>query len=168
MTLLQYRLSCIDQYVQAGFALFPTKNKIPLIKGWQLLQPSTSVSHDYLGIAYGVVLTATDVVIDFDPRRGENQLTDFIKALQLETPINTFIVRTASGGLHIYFKKPKDMRIPKRLNMYNAIDLQSAGRYVIGAGSTVNNTTYRIVRQSPSQIAELSSINVRNPVPNVS
>jgi hypothetical protein len=147
MNLLDYRLNCIEQYLIAGYALFPVSQlKIPLIEEWPALKPNTLINPHSLGVAYGVVLTATDCVIDFDPRRGNQQLTQLIQLLKLDTPIKTFTVRTVSGGIHMYFKKPKNAKYIQRSKEFDAIEVKSKGRFVVGAGSCIDGKVYRITK----------------------
>ena len=153
----QYRNQCIDNYLINGHALFPiSQNKVPLIKQWNRLQPDLLQPIDLLHPAYGVILTATDCVIDFDPRRGQEQLTKLIKLLQLEIPINTFIVRTMGGGIHMYFKKSPTLKVPSsHLKQFNAIEIKTHGRFVVGAGSTINGKTYKVIRGSLNALLTL-------------
>lgn len=140
-------------YVAAGFALFGcSENKTPLKKGWRdtpwNLRP-------ILPKVFGVVIPQDMVVLDWDVRRDDienNQLQKLKRLLDLPTPIPTLIVRTLGGGLHLYFRKPEEIKVKHSIEGFNAIDVQAHGRYVIGAGSVINGKQYRIVRGSIDHI----------------
>lgn len=166
----EYSDYCINEYIAAGFYLFPCDmEKRPLYKGWQdVPYEPLLTSQDLLvvGGCYGIALKSDDLVLDVDPRRykdGINQLQEFCKLLDLKDLGKTFTVRTARGGFHIYFKKPVDFPI-RRMYMpqFNAIEIKSKGRYVIGAGSVWQARDwdkakpYTIMCGKPSEIMELS------------
>jgi len=159
-TFKQYRQKCIERYTDAGFSLFPcTQNKTPLKFGWQQTVWEPALEPESLGLAYGVLLTATDLVLDIDPRRyidNENQLTKFAELLQFDNPPKTFIVSTANGGVHIYFKKPAEVLIKCRtVPGFDAIEPKSKGRYVIGAGSIINGKPYKVKQGDPCKLINL-------------
>lgn len=138
----EFRRDCIKKYLAAGYALFPCNpDKTPRRRGWQHTPFNPALDPDSLGDAYGVVLTDADVVLDVDPRRykdGENQLVSLWQQLNLPKA-DTFIVRTAGGGFHIYFKKQPHVRVHRVVPGFPAIEVKSKGQYVIGAGSMLSN-----------------------------
>jgi len=96
------------------------------------------------GLNIGVRLRATDLVVDVDPR-------NFPEGQTLDTPGNPLrrlcsdhgidlkaspVVRTGSGGVHVYLSKPKEpTRVRKGLSDYPGIDFLSVGRFVVAPGS---------------------------------
>jgi len=151
MNQVKYRTSCIAEYLNAGFTLFPCyQDKTPAKKAWNKL---TFDSNFALGqyVAFGVQLGALDMVLDYDPRRDDiylGQLKEFIKLLGYTTPLKTLIVTTARKGLHVYLKRqPTETKLPSYIPNFPAIELKKQGQYVIGAGSVINGVQYRIVRK---------------------
>jgi hypothetical protein len=149
--IVKYRNDCISEYLASGYILFPcSQNKIPLIKGWNKL---TATPANFVNgcEAFGVLLRAPDMVLDYDPRRDPiylSQLKKFLKLLGYQSPIKTLIVKTARNGLHIYLKRNKCNIIPPNyVPHFPAIEVKRQGHYVIGAGSVINGIQYKIIRQ---------------------
>jgi hypothetical protein len=151
-TEVKYRTSCIAEYLEAGFTLFPCyQDKTPAKKGWNKLtfDPNFALGQY---VAFGVVLGASDVVLDWDLRRDDiqaSQLKEFIKLLGYTTPLKTLIVKTAGGGRHIYLKKSPSQELVygKFAANYPAIEIKKKGHFVIGAGSVINGVQYRVIRR---------------------
>jgi hypothetical protein len=160
---LKYRNECIAAYLNAGYTLFKCAHKdittfdnrtirakAALVKGWNKLSFNPDFALDP-PIAFGVKLDTTDIVLDYDPRRDTvrmGQLKEFLKLLGYQSPLKTLIVRTVSGGLHIYLKKSPEQEIVygKFCTNYPAIEVKKIGNYVIGAGSIINGFQYKIIR----------------------
>lgn len=153
----------VHAYIAAGFRLFPCNHpdnpKAPSRKHWRQTPYDALLEPETLQPIYGLNLQPTDLVIDVDPRRftaGENQLKMLWEKLMLP-PAETFIVSTVSGGAHIYFKKPADFPVRRRLDSlgFPAIEIKSAGQYVCGAGSVMpGGKIYSIERGSPKTIVD--------------
>ncbi len=150
----------MQDYKDAEFALFKMlggeKGSPP--KRWQLTTPGADVDGAQ---AVGVNLNSDDLVLDVDPRRyaeGENQLEQLWNKLQLPKPLDTYIVGTPSGGLHIYFKRPVSPQEVKRVHAtvpgYPAIECKSKGRYILAAGSRTTRGVYTVKRGSPKRILQ--------------
>lgn len=115
--------------------------KIPAGK-W-LRSPSLDLveaaAHMTLGKNIGVRLTDADLVLDIDPRHGGDESLSRL-AGTLGVDFNAWpIVRTGSGGQHIYMHKPANTRISGKLRGYPGIDLKTAGGFVVAAGSVHPN-----------------------------
>ncbi|MFI5703650.1 bifunctional DNA primase/polymerase [Streptomyces xanthochromogenes] len=62
-------------------------------------------------------------------------------------PTDTYTVRTASGGLHLYFEAPAGMRLRNTAGSLGwKVDTRAHGGYVVGAGSVVDRRAYTVVR----------------------
>lgn len=164
MSLVQtHRHEYIIRYADAGYCLTPLQGKLPKY-GWREteyeLEPNLK---NYPG-NFGVVLQSDDLVLDIDPRHfkdNENAFRQLKAELKLpDLGKNTFAVTTGSGGLHIYFKKPKDFPVRKHLKEYPGIDFLSEGHQVVGAGSIHPNTgnQYAIKRLSPDTVTQAPQI----------
>lgn len=149
---INYRNSCIAEYREAGYFLFPCgQKKKPFYKYWNIISDN-DICWIKPFVAFGVRLDATDVVLDYDPRRDDihmGQLKSFLKLIGYESPLKTLIVKTARDGLHIYLKKAAKQVIAAAFYVpdYPAIEVKKAGQYVIGAGSTINGIQYKIIRR---------------------
>lgn len=135
-------------YADAGFSVFPLvpRSKIPAVKEWQ--KTPYRFSDDVPAVlegreAFGVVLTARDLVIDVDPRNfkpGDKPHVRLFKDAGIDPKGLAVIARTGSGGLHLYFRLPQGVQVRKKVTNYPGIDFLSAGAYVVGVGSTHADT----------------------------
>jgi len=163
-------------------------NIIPLIKNeknpavqWKLYQEKIfsfdSLTNYYNENNYGAICGSISdnlVVIDFDlPRKWKDQGNLLTKEEIYELykkivnsipdfPINTLIIKTASGGLHFYFKldsmepylkleQTNQLTCNFKLERINvdSIDVQGEGKYVVIPPSSINNNYYEIYNQAP-------------------
>lgn len=83
----------------------------------------------------GIRLTASQLVIDVDPRhdgeRGLRKLKKFLGDDLSDFPT----VITGSGGLHIFMAKPDDMPVLDSVEQFPGVEFKSAGRQVVAVGS---------------------------------
>ncbi len=121
------RPNCRDQgkhpRTTHGFKDATTDPKV--IRDWWTRWPDANI-----GIATGEGL----VVIDVDPRNGGDQSLAELEAEFGELP-RSWHVSTGGGGRHIYLSIPAGIRIKKRQNWRNGIDIQGVGAYVIAPPS---------------------------------
>lgn len=150
----------IADYLKVGTVLLPLNGKVPVQKDWTKIEyDGTQKPGDFPG-NYGVRLEEDDLVIDYDPR---NDRTEGKKAFQnlvdyVGEAFMTYTVRTGSGGLHVYLKKPKEFHtreiLPKEdYPQFTGLEFKTIGRQVVGPGSIHPDTKelYRIVWSSPSE-----------------
>lgn len=116
--------------------------KHPKIKGWSQMRAQTPDQIEALFNAnvfkesYGIVLDDETLVVDFDPRNNENALEELNAMLGMDIKAEcNFIVKSGSGGLHLYFKKPAAFKTVKVLKEIAGIDFLSKGSFVVGCGS---------------------------------
>jgi len=65
-------------------------------------------------------------------------------------PVNTWTVRTSSGGWHFYYQQPANTSLGNTAGrLGTGIDTRGTGGYVLGAGSLINNTPYTVVHRAP-------------------
>ncbi len=150
-------------YADKGWPMFPVTpgGKLPLIarargghgyldatidrsriEEWWRAYPEANI-----GIATG--RASKLLVIDVDPR---NCVTWLASLHQLELP-ETYTVRTASGGWHLYFEFSGDRRIGSGANLLPGIDWRGNGGYVVAAGSRVNGKSYEVAKHLPIALA---------------
>ena len=96
-----------------------------------------------VGIATG--RRAGLLVIDVDPNNAPGWL-DSLQSLKLP---RTFVVRTWSGGWHLYFAYDFTRRITLGAKLLPGIDWRGQGGYVVAPGSVVNGRLYEIARNAP-------------------
>ncbi len=115
-----------------------------------------------LGIATG---PSRLVVIDLDvpkhddtpPRGTPEGVVDGADMLALlaeqhgqQFPTQTYTVRTASGGTHLYFTAPAGTPLRNTAAKLGwKIDTRAGGGYVVGAGSTIERERYTVVHDAP-------------------
>lgn len=154
--------ACISAYKDAGFHLFPCEGplaatekewKKPVNYGWQ----DENMPSNLLPDVYGVPLSEEVMILDYDPKREDkpgNSLSLLWQELSLPYA-DTFIVRTGSGGVHVYLTKPPGVYVRGRVPGYDAIDIKTGGGYVIGAGSAhFSGSSYTVERGIPSRLME--------------
>lgn len=95
---------------------------------------------------------ATDdmIVVDIDMKKGKDGLASY---LALDLPLDTFMVRTPTGGLHAYLAGPS-----KRLSagkIGDGLDIRSAHGYVVAPGSITPEGTYVLDNDAPMAQAPL-------------
>lgn len=131
-----------------GFRVFPLipNGKKPLRKGWQqwatsdinFLLDEWPVGECNVGIATGHDF----FVLDVDPKRGGISALESLEAANGKFPA-TYRVRTASGGLHLYFRIPPGIFMGNSVDLVApGIDVRGVGGLVVGAGSKVNGGYY--------------------------
>lgn len=89
----------------------------------------------------GVRLRSDELVVDIDPRHKDAQgrsAQEIVEEMELELGINLMeapCVRTGSGGLHLYFKKPSDQRVRNCVELFGGcVEFKSHGRQVLAPG----------------------------------
>ena len=126
-------------YAKKGFKIFPLK---PNTKGEQVLESwkyesTTNLNQiDYWwnknpNYNIGLVTGNGLLVIDIDVKNGKDGLQS-IKKHGKGLP-TTAIIKTPSGGYHLYYHVNKT--ISNRVNLYDGIDIRGDGGYVLGIGS---------------------------------
>ncbi|MEM1040398.1 MAG: VapE domain-containing protein [Pseudomonadota bacterium] len=135
---LQRNAASLKPYLSTGYDLMAVVGKSPARKNWRNRQPFSADEafqcfEDRNNV--GVRLRSSDVVVDVDPRNFPKN-DDAFARLQagFALPLDA-VVQTGNGGLHVYLKKPSDMKISKKLSEFPGIDFLSAGNMVVGAGS---------------------------------
>jgi hypothetical protein len=76
-------------------------------------------------------------------RDGGDVLAMLCEALDQPLPVDTYTVRTGSGGTHLYFTAPAGVAMRNTAGRLGwLIDTRAAGGYVVACGSTVAGRTY--------------------------
>lgn len=146
----------VPEYHGHGFIVIPLKEKAPILKEWNLIsKPLTRLDlfkGNNIGILTGSVSGIT--VLDIDIKNNGLKVWKAISSAypSIETPM----VRTASGGLHIYFrynKKLKSFSKYKLRGEYVGWDLLNNNRQAVAPPSvnTKLKKKYRWIT-SPSTV----------------
>lgn len=108
--------------------------------------PVTDAELDY---NIGIALEQDVLVFDEDTRDGKQgaKSRELLEAVYEELP-PTRTVKSASGGIHRYFKTSIPVSNSASKVGQN-IDIKSEGGYVVGPGSTIDGNAYEIIDASP-------------------
>jgi hypothetical protein len=123
---------------------FPVENngKRPLIKKWQEIKES--VQH-LEGQNYGIKCS-NHTVVDLDVKGEVNGVKIF---QELFGNIDTYTVKTPSGGYHLYFALEPEFKNWRNINK-SSVDIRSGpDGYVVGPGSKINGKSYVIEKDIP-------------------
>lgn len=105
-----------------------------------------------LGVPTGKVNNILVVDLDFYPKKGETfdfEKTQFYKIFGKNyiEDFDTFTVKSASGGLHLYFKY--DENVDKTTsNGEEQVDTRGNGGYIVSPNSIINGNKYEIIKDT--------------------
>ena len=155
----------VEKYRSEGFNVIPCKegDKIPLIS-WKKYQDKKYdekiPSNANIAVVCGKI-SENLVVVDID--KSDLGLVNEIYPNALK---ETRVIKTGSGGYHLYFHVSKLPKKPLRLNKDNGdhIDVQVNGTYVIAPPSIhPNGSPYKII----SETDKIKTIDFQNVVVNL-
>lgn len=140
-----------------GFRVFPLipGDKKPAVSRFPIVATSDEIQirswwNDKPDCNIGIS-TSGFVVVDVDTKKGRHAFDNFKNMGGDE--LNTFTVRTATGGLHCYYRGPNSKLA---VNVVPAIDIRSHGGFVVGPGSVTSsanegcvNGEYAVVCNAP-------------------
>jgi len=157
--ILTSKENIISDYINSGATLLALNGKIPVLKEWSKTEYNPNASAVDYPNNYGYLLQEDDLIIDYDPR---NDRTEGKQAYQnlvnyVGEAFDTYTVRTGSGGLHVYLKKPKGFLVTEILPkeeypQFSGLEFKSIGRQVVCPGSIHPETKqeYTIEWKKPS------------------
>ncbi len=125
--------------------------KIPRDSEWQIKTYRAAMIKEWIkaGGNIGVRLRAGELVIDVDPKHDDAKgrtAEELVDELELELGISfegAPVVKTGSGGWHIYLKKDSEYRIRNNIKLFGgAIEFKSFGRQVLAPGCRHPNGDY--------------------------
>lgn len=111
------------------------------IRAWWERNPEAN-----LGLAPG----ADVLVLDVDTKHGSDG-HDTLTGLEFvhgELP-PTRTTETPSGGWHLYFKKPPELRVKNRVNVRPGLDVRTLGGYLVAPPSVIDGKPYRWLNDAP-------------------
>lgn len=132
-----------------GFRVFPLKpgEKVPLFGlKWKDAATTDPVVigrwWDQIPTANIGVACGPYTVLDLDTKPGKNGIQE---AELLDADFDTLTVRTASGGLHLYYAA-EGLGNRVRLAGTTGVDVRGQDGYVVGPGSVVKGGRYELIR----------------------
>lgn len=114
-----------DQYSELGI-LIPLKedSKIPNITNWTKVNDVEETF--FKSNRVGIVPKDGYFVVDVDIKNGKNGVESLDQFLDLSLD-STLCQQTPSGGYHLVFKLPKDIKLKNATDIFSGIDLRIAG-----------------------------------------
>ena len=159
----------VDKDKIAANKIIPPTNDPSVVDQWEDLVKAGYGQNAYVS-SYGV-LGLNCIIFDLDCKDGKDGLKEF-KALQerFKIPAAEFVVRSKSGGYHLYYAKPdklKNLAIKSVANIavggqrYPGVDVRGNGGMVVGPtaegpSSEWSSGTYQIIKGDPN--SDLSPI----------
>ena len=140
-------------YAQEHFKIFPLKvnskseqilnsweneatEDLHQVESWWSDHPDANIG---VKTGEGFIVIVVNNSID---RNGKEVMEPYIEKFP-----KTRIVRTPNDDWHFYYDVGKD--IPCQINIYEGIDIQGEGGYVVGAGSQIDDKKYYISLDTP-------------------
>lgn len=130
----------VKKYHENGYVITPLRDKIPIQKDWQKQQWQEEINHGLFAncSSLGFVIPKNIVVIDVD-NHGDNDGSESLEKMSKHYGFNFkseggFIVNTASGGFHLYYKVPSvdhDFKIANSLPDFPRVEFKSVNRQVV-------------------------------------
>lgn len=139
-----------EELASAGFHILPLRpgTKVPSLKDWQnLATDDVNTVKDHwaenpdcnVGINCGL---SGLYVVDIDPKNGgEATWTELVAE---HGHVDTFTVRTASGGTHYYYEMPSTPMKNTAGALGAGIDTRGLGGQVVAPGSVVAGRSYKV------------------------
>lgn len=137
------KLAAALTWAARGFRVFPIAEGT---KDQPLVAHSTEATTDFATVqawwkdpltgaerAHNIGIATTDmVVVDLDNKKGKQGFANY---LAIGGTLDTFCVRTPTGGLHLYYTGPDSATVAGFLGKESGVDIRSHGGYVVAAGS---------------------------------
>ena len=138
----------IAEYHANGWVITPLRDKVPYIKGWQHTQWPQKLEQGELLTCQsaGWVIPKDYVVLDVDnhEKDGHKIGTETLKKLSTHFGFDLFknagiIVKTASGGFHLYYKINTDSNVVNSLPNFPSVEFKHLGRQVVIPDSVLSD-----------------------------
>ena len=152
-------IDVVALYAQAGYRIFPLNGKKPAFASdWKVYPKDPLLDRSDIPENFGVHCEDR-LVIDVDVKKGAPGKASFKKLTEDAGLLKgwekqTFLVRTGTGGFHIYLNVPKGSSIRLLHPGYPGIEFRYGPFYVVGAESIHPDTKepYQVVCGAPGAI----------------
>ena len=108
---------------------------------------------------YGIIIDDDMLVVDVDVHDASKNGYAALEEIKVEYGLDlyadaAFVVKSPSGGCHLFFRKDPAVKLRKCLAEYGGLDFLTTGTQVIGAGSThTSGGVYEVTRNGePKQV----------------
>lgn len=141
--------------------VIPATNDVDVIDAWpQMIRDGYSGAHI---VAYGVMGIGR-IIFDLDVKDGKDGMSEFIRLKRsFDIPPASFAVKTKSGGYHLYYDKPDQLKSLAIKSVaganisgqkYSGVDVRGDGGMVIGpvcegSEDDWSHGQYQIIRGGP-------------------
>lgn len=151
----------VPELTKHGFVVMPVNDKKPILKRWNALTKTPDKLYIFEGYNFGLLTGQVSgiTVLDIDVKNEGIKIWNSITLAYPE--ILTPMVKTPSGGIHIYFKYNKKLRSFSTFTLRDrriGWDLLNNDRQVV-APPSINNATKKaykwIVSPKTTQIAQM-------------
>lgn len=149
----------VPQYVKLGWVVIPLKDKIPLMKGWNIMDSTPKLYHVFSEKNIGVITGRRSGITVLDIDIKDDGLKHWKQLVKLYPEFTTVCCRTPSGGLHLYFQYEESLLTTSRFTLNGkpiGWDVMNQNRQVVLPPSHINNKYYQWIN-SPfnTQIAKM-------------
>ena len=141
-------LAVAQSYIDFGLTIIPLQDKIPTQGNWQKTEWTPKLAPNCLNCSsLGFLIPDEIIVVDVDnhdaEKTGNKSLAAMSEAYGFDLVANAgLIVETASGGLHLNYKRPWAGNTDKLLNSlpkFPCVEFKSKGRQVVIAESVLSS-----------------------------
>ena len=109
------------------------------IRAWWARWPNANI---------GIALPPHLVAVDIDVKDVDGHATMAELAAPHGGVPGTLAVETTTGGQHLYFTKPPEVRVKNRAGIRPGIDVRAHGGYLVAPPSTIDGRAYQWIGQS--------------------
>jgi len=150
----------VSQFARAGWRVFPLNGKKPELKtNWLKIPKDPNTNRLDIPGNFGAHCEFA-LVIDIDIKNGAPGKESFAKlcadcGLEKGWETGTFLIKTGTGGYHVYLDVPKDSKIGLYHPDYPGIEFRHGAFYVVGPESIHPDTfqVYEVVSGSIDKLA---------------
>jgi hypothetical protein len=139
--------------ISSGWEAAATRDEAVIVRRWRARPWNVAIA---CGPSNLVVLDLDDAHGQEPPepwggaRHGRDVLGRLAAAAGEPYPSRTLVVRTPSGGVHLYFRAPPGNQLRNTVGRLGwRVDSRGAGGYVVAAGSVRPEGMYRAVNRAP-------------------
>jgi hypothetical protein len=104
-------------------------------------------NHYNVAVLTGKKNNITVVDIDYHKFKEDSRFVKELGGIDYIKSLDTFIVKTPSGGFHIYYEYDQDIYTTQ--NSEHQVDIRNDGAYIVKFGSIRDNKFYSVIKNKP-------------------